>query len=121
MAEGASMGLGYCPKCGSLQGVALACPHVVAAASSAALRFDAEFRRYGDADDADLGLIYPATFCRACIDRLGLPPDGAYASRAVVDEACGAVEGVCGGCLELWLTGSAPDAEPDGVSSSGDF
>lgn len=111
------MGLGHCLKCGSLQGVALACSHVVAAASSAAPRVDAEFHRYGDADDADLGLIYPVTFCRACIDRLRLPPDGAYASRAVVDEACGAVEGVCGGCLERWL--STPDPESGAAADTG--
>jgi hypothetical protein len=103
------MGLGYCSKCGSLQGGALACPHVVAAARSGAPRFDAELRRYGYADSADLGLIYPVTFCRSCIDRLGLPPDGAYASEAVVDAACGEAECVCGVCLRRWF--SAPDAE----------
>jgi hypothetical protein len=110
------MGLGHCSRCGSLQGVALACRHVVAAASSAAPRFAAEFLRYGDADDADLGLIYPATFCRACIDRLGLPPNGAYAPRGVVDAACGEVDGVCSGCLQRWLDapmGSEPAAAPD--------
>ena len=52
--EGVRMGLGHCPKCNSLQGVALACRHVTAATSSDATRIDAEFRQYGDADDADL-------------------------------------------------------------------
>ena len=105
------MGLGLCPKCGSLQGVAIACRHVAVAASGSAPRFDAEFREYGDADDADLGIIYGVAFCRGCIDRLGLPPSGAFASRAVVDAASAEVDGVCGGCLQRWLGGGSAVAQ----------
>ena len=99
------MGLGHCQKCDSLTGVALACPHVAAAASSAAPRFDAELRRYVDTDGAES--IYPVTFCRACIERLGLPPDGAHVSREFLEVV--EVEGVCGGCLQRWF--NAPAAE----------
>lgn len=97
------MGLGYCPKCDSLQGVGLACAHVAAAAARPAPRFDAELLEYGDVDDMHLGIIYWVAFCRACIERLALPQSGTFASRAVVDAACLEVEGVCGGCLHRWL------------------
>ena len=104
------MGLGQCPRCGSVQGVGLACLHVTAAVGAAASRFDAEFREYGDAADPDLGMICGAVFCRRCIDRLALPPSGAFVPPAVEAAASEVVEGVCGGCLARWVGG--PDAAP---------
>ena len=99
------MGYGYCSKCESMQGVALACKHVVAAIASGDICVDASNLEYGDADDRDLGITYCVTFCQGCIDRLALPPSGAFLARTVVDEACGAAEGVCGGCLVRWQEG----------------
>ena len=112
------MGLGQCSKCGSLRGVAIACRHVVAAASDSTPRFEAEYREYGDADDTDLGVIYEVTFCRGCIDRLGLPPSGAFVSQALVDAAIAETDGVCGGCLQRWLDG-ASDGQSDTPADRG--
>ncbi|HEY1191657.1 MAG TPA: hypothetical protein VGE74_28750 [Gemmata sp.] len=104
------MGLGYCQKCGSDQGVALACRHVVAAITASAPRLGAEYREYRDEGEPGREPVLGAAFCRECIDRWSLPPSGTPAMWAVVDAAAGEVEGVCGGCLRRWL--AAPDAEP---------
>ena len=109
--------MGECPKCGSVQGVGLACRHVAVGVAAAVPRFDAEFREYGDAGNPALGIICGAVFCRSCLDRLALPPSGMLVTPAVEAAAGGVVEGVCGGCLGRWLGGL--DAEPGAAAEGG--
>jgi hypothetical protein len=96
------MGIVICSKCESTTGIALVCRHVAIAVANGDIRIDVSDLEYGDADDQDLGFIYGITFCQACIDRLALPASGAYLARAVADEVCGDLQGICGGCLARW-------------------
>lgn len=96
------MGYGHCPKCNSPEFVNLACRHVTNAINANQGWFDSEHFVYGDADDPDLGMIYSGTFCRTCIENLGLPKSNSFLNSITVDAALDAADGVCDGCLANW-------------------
>lgn len=96
------MGIMICSKCELTTGIALVCRHISIAVANGDFRIDVSNLEYGDADDADLGIMYKMTFCQACIDRLVLPASGAYLARAVADEVCDEFQAICGVCLARW-------------------